>query len=63
MCNRTPDAPNLKSVEMDQACYMNGTALSIYNAPQLQSFTGKAGNFTKISTLVLNSTAGGRTFP
>ena len=48
---------------MDQACYMNGTALSIYNAPQLQLFTGKAGNFTKISTLVLNSTAGGRTFP
>ena len=42
---------------MDQACYINGTALSIYNAPQLQSFTGKAGNFTKISTLVLNSTA------
>ena len=42
---------------------MNGTALSIYNAPQLQTFTGKAGNFTKISTLTLNSTIRSPAFP
>ena len=47
---------------MDQACFMNGIALLIYNAPQLQSFIGKAGNFTKLSTLTLNSTTGDPVF-
>ena len=48
--------PELRSIEMDQECFMSATSIGILKAPKLETISGKGGNFMKIDHVILRDT-------
>ena len=48
--------PELRSIEMDQECFMSATSIGILRAPKLETISGMGGNFMKIDHVILRDT-------